>query len=197
MASSTPSVRIKVRRIAAGSYEIHTPSGMYGLEKIKPLEDVGYGVTARWYLTYPGEVTADGIYDTKREAVANIQALEDEAKCSLNEPPVEGECMAAPTKMVPGTLVDPWTWLRRPPSSHDTRRAAPDAEQRVAVVRPGDLVEATIAGTLPRQTRIRVDREPRQIGKNRTVLSDGRGVDAVYTDSIRVIERAETATPDL
>ncbi|MDN3056195.1 hypothetical protein PH213_16905 [Streptomyces sp. SRF1] len=44
---------------------------------------------------------------------------------------VEDTAPAVESTTVPGTLVDPWTWIRRPATSHDTRRAAPATEQRV------------------------------------------------------------------
>lgn len=55
----------------------------------------------------------------------------------------------------------------------------------------GALVEGVVAGsTHPRRMQVRVDRQP--WGDDRsTILSDGRGVDAVYTDSLRVIEQPE------
>lgn len=58
----------------------------------------------------------------------------------------------------------------------------------MAQVRAGDLVEATTASSKPRTIRVRVDREPWPIGDNDTVLSDGEGVVAVVTETIRVVE---------
>jgi hypothetical protein len=62
--------------------------------------------------------------------------------------------------------------------------------------RAGDLIEAEVqtyrdgekAGT--RTMTVRLDRDPWPGGPGSTVVSDGRGVDAVLTDSIRIIERA-------
>ncbi|WP_367134482.1 MULTISPECIES: hypothetical protein [Streptomyces] len=42
----------------------------------------------------------------------------------------------AESAKVPGTLVDPWTWIRRPASDHDTRRSVPSAEQHTAADLP-------------------------------------------------------------
>ena len=55
-------------------------------------------------------------------------------------------------------------------------------------VRAGNLVEATVASNKPRTIRVRVDREPWVIGDDATVLSDGKGVVAVLTETIRVVE---------
>ncbi|MEU2393985.1 hypothetical protein [Streptomyces sp. NPDC007369] len=40
----------------------------------------------------------------------------------------------AEAEPVPGALVDPWTWLRRPANSHRTRRAEPAAAEALACV---------------------------------------------------------------
>uniref|UniRef100_UPI003F497F68 hypothetical protein n=1 Tax=Nonomuraea sp. CA-251285 TaxID=3240002 RepID=UPI003F497F68 len=62
-----------------------------------------------------------------------------------------------------------------------------------AQVRAGDLVEAAVASTAPRTLiRVRVDREP--WGDERTtIVSDGRGVLAVFTDTVRVVPDDEAA----
>jgi len=57
-------------------------------------------------------------------------------------------------------------------------------------LRAGDLVEATISSTHPRTIRLRIDRTPWPGGPGNTVLSDGRAVYAVRTDSIRVVDRS-------
>lgn len=63
------------------------------------------------------------------------------------------------------------------------------------LVQPGDLVEGIASGsTFESKVRVRADREPWSGGVNSqgrasTVLSDGRGVHMVYTDTIRIIER--------
>ncbi|MFE6021626.1 hypothetical protein ACFQ6O_34500 [Streptomyces sp. NPDC056441] len=63
------------------------------------------------------------------------------------------------------------------------------------LVQPGDLVEGIASGsTFGTKVRVWVDREPWSGGVNSqgrasTVLSDGRGVHMVYTDTIRTIER--------
>lgn len=61
-------------------------------------------------------------------------------------------------------------------------------------IRAGDLVEATVASTKPRTIQVRVDREPWVINDRSTTLSDGKGVVAVLTDSIRVIESGAVRT---
>ncbi|PWI05500.1 hypothetical protein DIZ27_38880 [Streptomyces sp. NWU339] len=64
-------------------------------------------------------------------------------------------------------------------------------------LRPGDLVEGVAAGsTHGTVLRRRLDREPwsggtTSDGRERTVVSDGRGVDMLYTDTIKIIERAQ------
>ncbi|MET8746837.1 hypothetical protein [Streptomyces sp. NPDC004728] len=64
------------------------------------------------------------------------------------------------------------------------------------LIQPGDLVEGVASGsTFGSKVRVRVDREPWSGGVNsegraRTVLSDGRGVHMVDTDTIRIIEHA-------
>ncbi|MFJ7489724.1 hypothetical protein ACIQZB_00435 [Streptomyces sp. NPDC097727] len=66
----------------------------------------------------------------------------------------------------------------------------------VPLIQPGDLVEGAASGsTFGSKVRVRVDREPwsggvTSEGRANTVLSDGRGVHMVYTDTIRIIERA-------
>ncbi|MEH0579051.1 MULTISPECIES: hypothetical protein [Streptomyces] len=64
-------------------------------------------------------------------------------------------------------------------------------------LKPGDLVEGAVAGsTAGTVLRRRLDREPwsggtNSDGRDQTVVSDGRGVDMFYTDTIKVIERAQ------
>ncbi|MFI1702999.1 hypothetical protein [Streptomyces griseoruber] len=64
-------------------------------------------------------------------------------------------------------------------------------------LQPGDLVEGAVAGsTAGTVLRRRLDREPwsggiGSDGRERTVVSDGTGVDMFYTDTIKVIERAQ------
>ncbi|WP_329368837.1 hypothetical protein OG896_24840 [Streptomyces sp. NBC_00669] len=55
-----------------------------------------------------------------------------------------------------------------------------------ATIRPGDLVEGVVASSHPRTIRVRVDREPWKINSRCTVLCDGRGIDAVYTHTLRL-----------
>lgn len=63
-------------------------------------------------------------------------------------------------------------------------------------IRPGDLVEGVASGsTHGTKLQVRVDREPwsggiDSNGRASTVLSDGRSVDMVYTDTIRIVEHA-------
>lgn len=87
-------------------------------------------------------------------------------------------------KIGPGAT---WTLFAHPACRQPTR-VATDAPVTAANIQAGDLVEATIASTKPRTIRVRVDRAPWPCNERSTVLSDGRGVDAVLTDSIRVIE---------
>ncbi|MFE0376232.1 hypothetical protein ACFW1M_11715 [Streptomyces inhibens] len=70
---------MKVTRIAAGSYEVHTASGVYGLENCPAEIPRATGLPAgpRWMLTYPGEYTADAEFRTKRGALASIRACEE------------------------------------------------------------------------------------------------------------------------
>lgn len=71
-----------VKRIGAGAYDVHTPSGTYGLRNC-PVDTSdpfmkGFRAGPRWMLTYPGEFYADDVFDTKGEAVAYIRAIEEE-----------------------------------------------------------------------------------------------------------------------
>lgn len=54
-------------------------------------------------------------------------------------------------------------------------------------LKPGMLIEAETAGTKPRTIQVRIDRTPWHINDRSTTLSDGRGVVAVFTDTIRII----------
>ncbi|MEY9839718.1 hypothetical protein [Streptacidiphilus sp. EB103A] len=62
-------------------------------------------------------------------------------------------------------------------------------------LKPGMLIEAEVAivGKPNRSVRVRIDRTPWPSGERGTILSDGRSVESVLTDTIRVI--AED-TPD-
>ena len=44
----------------------------------------------------------------------------------------------------------------------------------------------------PRTIRVRLDREPWPVNNRATTLSDGKGVVAVLTDSIRVVETSRS-----
>ncbi|MGW3445636.1 hypothetical protein [Streptomyces sp. NPDC001076] len=64
-------------------------------------------------------------------------------------------------------------------------------------IEPGDLIEGAVAGsTAGTVLQRRVDRKPwshgiGSDGRERTVVSDGRGVDSLYTDTIKILERAK------
>lgn len=64
-------------------------------------------------------------------------------------------------------------------------------------LRPGDLVEGVAAGSTHGSVlRRRIDRKPwsggtGSNGRARTIISDGKGVHSLYTDTIKVIERAK------
>jgi hypothetical protein len=60
----------------------------------------------------------------------------------------------------------------------------------VTALRAGDLVEAVISGSQPRTIRVRLDRKPWPGGPGRLVLSNGKSVDMVLSDSIRIIDPA-------
>ncbi|MFD0393379.1 hypothetical protein ACFQ3Z_16230 [Streptomyces nogalater] len=57
-------------------------------------------------------------------------------------------------------------------------------------VKAGDLIEAKTAtrNSEPSTIRRRVNREPWLIGRNSAAISDGKGLDSVFTDTIRVID---------
>lgn len=113
---------MKVKRIAAGSYEVHTNHGVYSVQNC-PAEnprESGLPSGPRWMITYPGQETADGERATKREALEHIRVLHDEraARPTLEDvelPTDEADREQArreAAERVPGTLVDPHTWLR-------------------------------------------------------------------------------------
>jgi hypothetical protein len=82
------SVRIQVRRLCAGNYEIHTPNGAYRLDNC-PVDTSdpfmkGFRAGPRWMLTYPGRYSADDVFDTKRDAIAYIRTIEEE-KATVTE----------------------------------------------------------------------------------------------------------------
>ncbi|MFF5668848.1 hypothetical protein ACFY8S_01710 [Streptomyces hygroscopicus] len=64
-------------------------------------------------------------------------------------------------------------------------------------LQPGDLIEGVAAGSTHGSVlRRRLDRKPwshgiGSDGRESTVVSDGKGVDSLYTDTIRIIERAQ------
>ncbi|MER6559764.1 hypothetical protein ABT300_18920 [Streptomyces sp. NPDC001027] len=62
-------------------------------------------------------------------------------------------------------------------------------------LQPGDLVEGVASGSTHGSVlRRRLDRKPwshiGSDGREHTTVSDGKGVDSLYTDTIRIIERA-------
>jgi hypothetical protein len=63
-------------------------------------------------------------------------------------------------------------------------------------LKPGMLIEAEIAivGKPNRTIRVRIDRTPWPSGERSTILSDGRSVDSVLTDTIRVIPQQYRVT---
>ncbi|MEX2984561.1 hypothetical protein [Streptomyces sp. C36] len=71
-----------------------------------------------------------------------VEKLTRSSQCVFAHVPAEGATPApqetaaavesAPAGPVPGALVDPWTWIRRPASSYDTRRTAPTAVEPTA-----------------------------------------------------------------
>lgn len=68
---------LKIHRQGAGSYISHTPYGTF-LIKNCPVDRTdpntqGMPSGPRWMLTYPGEYSADAVFDTKREAVRQIR----------------------------------------------------------------------------------------------------------------------------
>lgn len=70
-----------------------------------------------------------------------------------------------------------------------TAQPAAEVAVRLPEIKAGDLVEAETASSLPSTIRVRVDRTPWLIGERRnTVLSDGKGVVAVKTDTVHVVD---------
>ena len=67
---------IKVRRIGAGHYEIHTPHGTFLLDNC-PADsaqiEAGFRSGPRWMLTYPGQYSADAAFGTKRDGIQQIK----------------------------------------------------------------------------------------------------------------------------
>jgi hypothetical protein len=101
-------ITIKTRRIAAGSYEVDTPSGTYRLEDCPTDRSnphlAGLPSGPRWMLTWPGEYHADAEFPTKRAAIKSIHANEqwtaDQAAKTTQEPP-----MPATTDFTPGQRI--------------------------------------------------------------------------------------------
>lgn len=70
-------VKIQVRRLGAGSYEIHTPYGTFELKNC-PVDTsdsfmAGFGAGPRWMLTWPGAYSADAVFGTKRDGIQQIK----------------------------------------------------------------------------------------------------------------------------
>ncbi|MBC9731226.1 hypothetical protein [Streptomyces sp. TRM68367] len=81
-----------------------------------------------------------------------------------------------------------------PAPTQDVQEAAPAAKETAVKVGAGDLVEAEVCSTHPRTITVLVDREPWSIeadrtGRDRMVLTNRCGPEAVYTDSLRVVPR--------
>jgi hypothetical protein len=72
---------------------------------------------------------------------------------------------------------------------------APEEPATRDEIRAGTLVEAVVISTRPTVQQWRVDRAPWG-GDRDTILSDGRGVVAVWTNSLRVIEQPAEAHAD-
>lgn len=75
----------------------------------------------------------------------------------------------------------------------------------LSTLKPGMLIEAEVAivGKPNRTIRVRIDRTPWAMDGRSTILSDGRSVDSVLTDTIRVVpedddsaDRCRAAHPD-
>lgn len=84
----------------------------------------------------------DCLADRLRRRGWAVEKMLRSSQCVFAHLPAEGTAPApqktaatvepAPAAPVPGTLVDPWTWVRRPASSYDTRRTAPAAVEPAA-----------------------------------------------------------------
>lgn len=72
-------MRLRVKRIGTGYYEVATPHGTYRVENTPAPKGSGYGSGPNWLIISPGEDVADASKPTKREAMEYIQAICDEA----------------------------------------------------------------------------------------------------------------------
>jgi hypothetical protein len=126
--------------------------------------------------------------DAERAAQAAPEAAAE------SETPAEDARTAAPEDDAPAAEID----APESPAGDDADDAQESAGHFPAVdapadavdpttIRPGDLVEGVIASNRPGPIRVRVDRAPWKINDRCTVLCDGRGVDAVYTHTLRII----------
>ncbi|MFI5686773.1 hypothetical protein [Streptomyces sp. NPDC051636] len=79
-------------------------------------------------LTVPAHEYEQGRYAASAARAAQLAAEHGFVVAKLHEQPATP---AVESATVPGALVDPWTWIRRPASSDDTRRVVPAAEQRI------------------------------------------------------------------
>lgn len=114
--------KVTVKRIGPGYYEVSTPQGTYRVENISH-RGSGYGLGPNWMIISPGEEVADASKPTKREAIEYIQVIcdDDEREAARTPEDVElpsdeadrEQAQSETTSQVPGTLVDPWTWIRR------------------------------------------------------------------------------------
>ncbi|MHB9861941.1 hypothetical protein [Streptomyces sp. YIM S03343] len=96
-----------------------------------------------------------------------------------------------------------WTIEKRSVHCRFAHRPAPvapvpEAEwtQFPVQVKAGDLIEAKTAtrNMEPSTVRVRVDREPWLIGRDSAAISDGTGLNSVFTDTIRIVDET-TPTP--
>ncbi len=89
---------VKVRRCAAGYYEVDTPTGTHTIRRLDITRDLEGWEHRRcgtyWFHTAPDEFNPSGDFRTLAEAVDYVREHHSGAP-------------------VPGTLVDPWTWVRR------------------------------------------------------------------------------------
>lgn len=112
---------IRARRVGAGYYEVPTPHGTYRVENTPSPRGSGYGSGPNWLIISPGQEVADASKSTKREALEYIQGICDEREAlptleDIELPSDEADRAQARREVaeqVPGTLVDPHTWLRR------------------------------------------------------------------------------------
>ncbi|RCG27189.1 hypothetical protein DQ384_26070 [Sphaerisporangium album] len=125
------------------------------------------------------------LFDFAAELAADIAALDTLTPDELRATTAAAERFAATGNE------DQWDRAYRAELEKRALSLALTAPVQITDIHPGDLVEATTASTHPRTTRVLVDRTPWSGNERSTVLSDGRGVIAVLTDTLRV---ASTST---